>query len=105
MGSIAADQGSIHGGGGVAAGVLGAGRIVPADSGDLVDFLHANDVPGDVGGLGRGQAGLDGSDLLGSPVVIVNGLQLASQLHAVLKGVLPGFYDLVADRILDASQE
>jgi hypothetical protein len=104
-GPIAADRGSVHGGGGVAAGVLGAGRIVSADSGDPVDFLHANVIPGNVGGLGRGQTGLDSGNFLGSSVIIVNGLQLVGQLHAVLKGVLTGLYDLVADGILDASQE
>jgi hypothetical protein len=49
-GPIAADRGGVHGRAGVAAGVLVAGRIVPADSGNLVDFLHANVVPADVGG-------------------------------------------------------
>ncbi len=77
-GPIAADRGGVHGGAGVAAGVLGAGHIVPADSSNLVDFLHANVIPGDIGSLGRGQAGLDGSDPLRSPVVIMNGLQLAA---------------------------
>ncbi len=104
-GPIAADRGGVHGGAGVAAVVLGPGRVVPADSSDLVDFLHANVIPGDVGGFGRGQAGFDGSDSLRSPVVIVNGLQLTGQLHAFLKAGFPGFYDFIADRVFEASQE
>jgi hypothetical protein len=104
-GPIAADRGGVHGGASVAAGVLVAGRVVPADVSDLVDFLHANVISGDIGGLGRGQAGFDGSDPLRSPVVVVNGLLFVGQLHAFLKAGFPGFYDLIADRIFEANQE
>jgi hypothetical protein len=104
-GSIAADRGGVHSGAGVAAGVLVAGRVIPADSSDLVNFLHANVVPGDIGGLGRGQAGFDGSDPLRSPMVVVDGLQFTGQLHAFLEAGFSSFYNLIADRILEAGQE
>ena len=104
-GPVAADRDGVHGGAGVAAGVLATGRVVPADGGNLVDLVQADVVPGDVGGLGRGQAGLDGSDSLGSLVVVMNGLQLAGQLHAFLECVFSGFYNLVTDLIFEAGQE
>jgi hypothetical protein len=104
-GPVAVDRGSIHSGAGVAAGVLVAGRVVPADSGNLVDFFHADVVPGDVGSLGWGQAGFDGSDPLRSPVIVVDGLQFTGQLHAFLEVGFTGLHNLIADRIFETGQE
>ena len=73
-GPIAEDRGGVNGGTGVAVGGLVARRVVPTDSGNLVDLLQADVVPGDVGGLGRGQAGFDGSDPLRTLVIIMDGL-------------------------------
>ena len=69
-GPVAADWGGVHGGAGVAAGVLVVGRVVPADGSDLFDLLQSQVVPGDVDGLGQRHAGLDRGDSLAALMIL-----------------------------------
>ena len=104
-GPIAADRGGVHGGAVAAVGVLVMGRVVFMDSGNLFNLVEADVVPGNVGSLRRGEAGLDSGDPLSSSVVVVNGLQLTGQLHAFLESILSSLDNLVTDRVLEAGQE
>ena len=105
-GPVAADRGGVHGCGGVAVVVLlGTRGVALADGSDLFDLLQGQVVPGDVDGLGQRHAGLDRGDFLAAPVVIMDGFQLASVLHALLEALLPGLDNLVVEGLLNSSQE
>ncbi len=104
-GPVAADRGGVQGGAGAAAGVLVMGRVVFTESGNLLNLVEADVVPGNVGGLRQGEAGFNGGNPLSSSVIVMNGLQLTGQLHAFLERTFSSLDNLVTDRILEAGQE
>ncbi len=62
-------------------------------------------VPKDLSGLFVLNVGLDGGNVVEPLVVVLDGLQVASELDALGEGVLGGFEDLVVDAVLQSGQE
>ncbi len=77
--------------------------IAGAERSNLFDLLLSQFLPDDLPGFFWLQFGLDGSDLVEPLVVILDGLQVAGHLHALVEGVLLGLQDLVAETVLEST--
>jgi hypothetical protein len=82
-----------------------AERLLTMHRGDMLNVLVLQFVPEDGGDLLRLHRGLESSNLLGVFVVIVDGLNFMSKLHALLECCLAGLQDSVVERVLDAGQK
>ena len=93
--------------------VAGRAGIVPglesaiagAERSNLFDFLLGQLLPDDLSGFFWLQFGLDSGDLVEPLVIILDGLQVAGHLHALVEGVLLSLQDFVTEAILESGKK
>ncbi len=79
--------------------------VAGSDGGDRFDLLLCQILPDDLLGFIWWKFCFDNGNPVRHFVVILDGLQVASCLHAFTEGCFCGLQDLVADAVLEASQE
>jgi len=79
--------------------------IAGAERSNLFDLLLIQFLPDDLSGFFWLQFGLDSGDLVESLVIVLDSLQVAGHLHALIEGVFLGLQNLVAETVLESGKK
>ncbi len=79
--------------------------VASSDGGDLLNLLFSQILSDDLLSLFWWKLSFDGVDFVQPFVIILNGFQVASSLHAFIECCFSSLQDLVTDAVLEAGQE